>query len=205
MQQNVDLLIILTCLDYIISDSLDQWFSSFHQPSPPSKFNWRIITVIYRVIYRVMQYHGRATYSEGLCSWPPENRSVAPKGGQESRLRNYGLDILNHSATSLLLGHALTKLNNSWHFNVVAIVLQYFMNAFCFCAMLFQHEMPFNDFNAIAEDETLRLRELVRSVCDSTDNSAYEVVGYFMGPGQNRPLGQLLKNCLDRLRPSEQL
>ena len=113
MQQNVDLLIILTCLDYIISDSLDQWFSSFHQPSPPSKFNWRIITVIYRVIYRVMQYHGRATYSEGLCSWPPENRSVAPKGGQESRLRNYGLDILNHSATSLLLGHALTKLNNS--------------------------------------------------------------------------------------------
>jgi len=33
------------------------------------------------LIYRdtwVMQSHGKATPSEGLCSWPPENRSVAP-------------------------------------------------------------------------------------------------------------------------------
>jgi len=30
-------------------------------------------------------------FSKGLCSWPPENRSVAPEGGRGGRLRNPGL------------------------------------------------------------------------------------------------------------------
>jgi len=43
------------------------------------------------LIYRdtwVMQYHGKATCSEGLCSWPPEYRSVTPRGGRGPRLKN---------------------------------------------------------------------------------------------------------------------
>jgi len=30
-------------------------------------------------------------FSQGLCSRPPENRSVAPKGARGPRLRNHGL------------------------------------------------------------------------------------------------------------------
>jgi len=48
------------------------------------------------IIYRdtwVMQYHGNLP-SGGLCSWPPENRSVAPKRARRPRLRNPVLDPL---------------------------------------------------------------------------------------------------------------
>jgi len=35
-----------------------------------------------------MQCHGKA--SEGLCLWPPDNRSVAPKEARGPRLKNLG-------------------------------------------------------------------------------------------------------------------
>jgi len=51
---------------------LSQWFSNFHQPRSPSKFNWRILNTVYR---DTMQYHGKASW------WSP--MLVHPRGAFE--------------------------------------------------------------------------------------------------------------------------
>jgi len=41
--------------------------------------------------------------SERLCSWPPENRSVVPKGDRGPRLRNPGLVVFSLSYHAALI------------------------------------------------------------------------------------------------------
>jgi len=48
------------------------------------KFNWRILNISWHLGYAITA----KLPSEGLCSWPPENSSVALNGGRGLGLRN---------------------------------------------------------------------------------------------------------------------
>ena len=64
-----------------LSDYLGQCFSNFHESWPPLS-----LTGVYLILYIVTLGLCDITAklpSEGLCSCTPENRSVAPKGGED--------------------------------------------------------------------------------------------------------------------------
>ena len=55
------------------------------------KFNWRILNILTLGFYMLVKAFAKLS-SKGHFSWPPENRSVSPKGNQGPRLGNPDLD-----------------------------------------------------------------------------------------------------------------
>jgi len=77
--------------DWTDANSINQWFSNFHEPWSSSKFNRRILKCI--VTLWLCNVTAKLL-SEGLCPWPQRTTSW-PQGGRGPRLRNPAINHLS--------------------------------------------------------------------------------------------------------------